>query len=302
MDRLVSPKTKRVLLVVLAVTLVALAGCNTGGDTTTVPNETLTDGDETTTAPQTTQTESETTDGPETTTTEIPESDIDPAVLASEHASQVAVADSLTTGQRFVVQQNRNGSTTVYDSRVASYLDFENSTGLQNSGELSQSSQGSQSRSVDFYTAGNETFARLNTSMTQEAQYFYGTEPYEDTQLSPVDFANASTRTAYDDLNVSLQLQGETEFDNETVHEYTATGQDRILNLVGIDRSAVQVDRINATFLVTDDGLITSTEIQATGVTANGVPFDMAFQRTVTDVNATTVEEPAWTSDVNTTG
>ncbi|QSG11759.1 hypothetical protein HSBGL_1337 [Halapricum desulfuricans] len=91
MDRLLSPKTRQIVLVVLAVSLVALAGCTTGGDT--APTETTT-GDELTDTP---------TDEPtDTQTDEPPESDIDPGELADSHAALLEDADSVTAGQRVV--------------------------------------------------------------------------------------------------------------------------------------------------------------------------------------------------------
>ncbi|MEF8826330.1 MAG: hypothetical protein V5A34_07025 [Halapricum sp.] len=296
MDRLVSPKTKQVLLVVLAVALVALAGCNTGGDTTTTsPDETLTDGNETLT------TDTETT---EPTTTEPPESDIDPDVLASEHAAQVAAADSLTAGRTISVRSVSDGNLSTQYTEYVGYYNFQDSVGFENASETYSGAQGAFRSSSEVYTNGNETFQKVNSTRYPEAQYFYGQEPYnESAPPTPVNFENTGWVSIYESLNGSFQSQGTTEYQGQTVEEYTADGQASLPVLSeDLSGSFSEMDSLNATILVTEDGLVTYLGVQASGTGPDGSDLSFGYQFTVTDVNATTVEEPAWTDQVNATG
>ncbi|MEF8826716.1 MAG: hypothetical protein V5A27_10330 [Halapricum sp.] len=306
MDRLVSPKTKQVLLVVLAVALVALAGCNTGGDTTTSPGETLTDGNETLTTDTETTTEPTTTEPTTTepTTTEPTESDIDPDVLASEHAAQVEAADSLAAGRTISVRSVSDGNLSTQYTEYLGYYNFQDSVGFENATETYSGVQGAFRSSSEVYTNGSETFQKVNSTRYPEAQYFYGQEPYNESELpTPVDFENAGWVSIYESLNGSFQSQGTTEYRGQTVEEYTADGQASLPNLSeDLSASFSEIDSLNATILVTEDSLVTYLGIQASGTGTDGSDLSLGYQFTVTDVNATTVEEPAWTSSVNTTG
>jgi|GEM_PF-3242402 len=293
MDRLLSPKTKQVLLVLLAVGLVALAGCNTGGDGT--PSVTSTDGE-----PLNETTPGETTTPNETT----PQSDVDFDELAAGHEMQVESADSLTEGAQILEQYTVNGSPSVSTTEVVTYYDLAEQVGLETAAVSQSSSQGSLQQNSVKYTAGDETFQRTNSTQVQDAQYYYDQEPYNmSAQPTPVNFTSVGWTTLYDNMNASLLEDGTTEFQNETVQKYTASGRDRLPALSsGIGSSFSELETFNATMLVTDDGLITRTTIRASGTTVQGAELTLAYQYTVTDVDATTVEEPDWTDNVNTTG
>lgn len=296
MDRLLSPQTKRVVLVVLAVALVALAGCSTGGDTTPSETETTSElPDETTTDPADEPTTDE--------STSPPESDVDPGELAASHAGQIENASSVTAGQRVTQQQELDGNTSAVSQQVQGYYDFENSIGLEDSSQVQQSQLGSLSSSAQKYTAGNETFLRQNSSQLPEPQYAYDSEPYnESVPPTPVDFTSVGWGQLYETWNPSLQSQGETDFQGETVEEYRAEGQESLPYLSEtLGASFEEIDEINATVLVTDDGLITYTAIQASGTGSEGGDVTSTYEFTVTDLDETTVEEPAWLDQVNTT-
>ncbi|QSG06203.1 DUF7537 family lipoprotein [Halapricum desulfuricans] len=297
MDRLLSPKTKQIVLVVLAVSLVALAGCTTGGDTT--PTETPT-GEELTDEPTDTPTD-EPTDTP---TDEPPESDIDPDELADSHATLLEDADSVTAGRRVVQRQAADGNTTVLSQQVQGYYDFEESTGLQASSRIQRGQFGSFTSSAQAYTAGNETFLRQNSSQIEEPQYAYDSEPYnESTPPTPVSFTGVGWGQLYESWSPSLQSQGETDFQGETVEQYRAEGEESLPYLSeNVGASLGSLDEINATVLVTEDGLVTYTAIQVSGTGPNGGDVTSTYEFTVTDLNETTVEEPDWTGNVNTTG
>lgn len=293
MDRLFSARTKQIALVVLAVTLVALAGCSTGGN----------GGDGTPTANQTTPeptTEPTTTDEP----TSQPESDIDTDELAASHSAQIEAATSVTAGQQIQQQQVLDGNTSVGSQQVLGYYDLENSMGLVNTSQTSQSQLGSVSSSAQQYTAGNETFLRQNSSQLSEPQYSYDAEPYNMSQQpTPVNFTGVGWGQFYEAWDPALQSQGETEFQGETVEEYRAEGQDSLPYLSEtLGNSFQEIDTINATTLVTDDGLVTYTAIQVSGTGQQGGEIETTFQFTVTDLNETTVPEPTWLDQVNTTG
>jgi hypothetical protein len=297
MDRLFSARTKRIALVVLAVTLVALAGCSTGGN----------GGDGTPTANQTTP-EPTAEPTPEPTTTDEPspppESDIDPAELAASHTAQIEAATSVTAGQQVQQRQVLDGNTSVGSQQLLGYYDLENSIGLVNSSQTSQSQLGSVSSSAQQYTASNETFLRQNSTRLPEPQYSYDAEPYNMSQQpTPVNFTGIGWGQFYETWNPSLQSQGETEFQGETVEEYRAEGQNSLPYLSEtLGNSFQEIDTINATTLVTDDGLATYTVIQVSGTGTRGGEITTTFQFTVTGVNETTVPEPAWLEQVNTTG
>jgi len=288
MDRLLSPKTKQVLLVLLAVGLVALAGCNTGGDGT--PSVTSTDGEplnETTTPNDTT-----------------PQSDVDFDELAAGHEAQVESADSLTEGAQILEQYTVNGSPSVSTTEVVTYYDLAEQVGLETAAVSQSSSQGSLQQNSVKYTAGTETFQRTNSTQVQDAQYYYDQEPYNmSAQPTPINFTSVGWTNLYENMNASLLKDGTTEFRNETVQKYTASGRDRLPELSsGIGSSFSELETFNATMLVTDDGLITRTTIRASGTTLQGADLTLAYQYTVADLNATTVEKPDWTDTVNATG
>jgi hypothetical protein len=305
MDRLFSARTKRIALVVLAVTLVALAGCSTGGN----------GGDATPTANQTTPeptSEPTSTSTPEPTSTPTPEPtpepnltrDIDPGDLAESHTSVVDSASSLTVAQQTAFTQHLEGNTSLFSSSVSGQFNFEDSVGLQNFTEIQQSQLGRVGGTTEVYTDGNETFTRTNTTRTQQPQFNYGQEPYNGTnEPTPVNFTNVGWTGLYDSWNASLESQGETEFRNETVTEYRAEGTSDLPFLVSqLNDSYAEFDTVNATVLVTDDGLVTYTIIQMSGTDTNGGTLSATLQYSVTDPNTTTVPEPAWLDQVNTTG
>lgn len=297
MDTLFSARTKQIALVVLAVSLVALAGCSTGGN----------GGDGTPTMNQTTQ-EPTAEPTPEPTTTDEPtpppESDLDPAELAASHTAQIETATSVTAGQQIQQQQVLDGNTSAGSQQLLGYYDLENSIGLVNSSQTSQSQFGSISSSAQQYTAGNETFLRQNSTQLQAPQYFYDAEPYNMSQQpTPLNFSSVGWGQFYEAWNPSLQSQGETEFQGETVEEYHAEGQESLPYLSEtLSGSFQEIDAMNATVLVTDDGLATYTAIQVSGTGQRGGDITTTFQFTVTDVNETTVSEPNWLDQVNTTG
>ncbi|MCU4716493.1 DUF7537 family lipoprotein [Halapricum hydrolyticum] len=299
MDRLLSPQTKRIVLVVLAVALVALAGCSTG-DTT--PTETTDDYPltETTTDPA----DGTTTDPADETTTEPPASDVDPEELAANHAERIDAASSLTASQQVLVRQTTGGNTSVSDTQMVSYYDLADRVGLQTATKSVTAPQYATKQRTDKYTAGDETFLRANSSTSQQAEYYYDQQPYNySAPPTPVNFTSAGWTGLYENMNASLQEQGTTEFGNETVTRYTASGQASLPVLsAGAGSSFSELDQINATVLVTDDGLVTSTTVRASGTSVRGTDLAIAYQYTVTDLNETTVTEPAWTENVNATG
>lgn len=297
MERLFSARTKQIALVVLAVSLLALAGCSTGDDSsdgTPTVNQTV---PEPTSEPTP---EPTTTDDP----TPPPESDIDVDELAASHAAQIEAATSLTAGQQVQQRQVLDGNTSVGSQQSLGYYDLENSTGLVNSSQTSQSQLGSFSSSAQQYTAGNETFLRQNSTQLPAPQYSYDAEPYNMSQQpTPVNFTGVGWGQFYEAWNPSLQSQGETEFQGETVEEYRAEGQDSLPYLSEtLSGSFQEIDTINATTLVTDDGLVTYTAIQVSGTGTRGGEITSTFQFTVTDINSTTVPEPNWLDQVNQTG
>lgn len=302
MDQLLSAQTKRITLVVLAVALVALAGCSTGdstGDTPT-PNETLTDATDTPTPEPTI----EPTPTPEPTPEPDPVRDVDPDELASSHSSIVNASSSLTSGQQVVFEQQIDGNTSTLVSSVAAYYDFENRVGLQNNTEMIRGPGRTVGGTSETYTVGNETFSRTNTSRLSEPRFNYGKEPYnESTDPTPVGFVNVGWVTLYQDWNASLESQGETEFRGQTVTEYEAVGTGDLPVLTErLNDSFSEFETANATVYVTDDGLVTYTLVEVSGDATSGGSLSATLQYSVTDVNATTVEEPDWTDQVNTTG
>lgn len=267
MDRLLSPRTKRVALVVGVVALVALAGCTSGGsDDTTTP----------------------TTNG------------TDMGQLASDHAAQIDAAQSLTTSQEIVVQQAQN-DTTVTDTRQRiTYFDLENSLGLENYTRTYSSAQGEVVQSADTYTVNDETYLRSYDSRIGQTRYFYGQEPYNQSEPpSPLNFTSAGDVSFYEFMNASVEAQGTTEFQGESVQRYTANGTENLPNVTDLYSSSFgTIDGANATLLVTDDGLVRHMEIQLTGTSTGGQPLAVTIRLTASDIDSTTVQEPDWLSEV----
>lgn len=288
MNRLLSPKTKQVLLVLLAVGLVALAGCNTGGDGTS--SATPTDG-----GPL---------NGVTSTETSTPASDVNFDELVASHKTRVESAGSLTEGARILEQYTVNGSPSVSTTEVVTYYDLAEQVGLETAAVSQSSSQNSIQQNSVKYTAGTETFQRTNSTQVQDAQYFYDQQPYNmSAQPTPINFTSVGWTNLYDNMNASLLANGTTEFRNETVQKYTASGRNRLPALSsGVGSSFSELDTFNVTMLVTEDGVITRTTIRASGTTPRGDSLTLAYQYTVVDLNTTTVEKPGWTDNVNTTG
>jgi len=203
-----------------------------------------------------------------------------------------------------VFEQRLDGNTSVVASGVSGAYDLQASVGTETYEEVIQTQFQRMSRSTNVYTAGNETFLRQNTSQSSEPQYDYGQQPYnESTEPSPVTFENVGWVGVYQQWNASFESQGESEFGGQTVTEYRAEGvSDLPVIKQQLNSSYDKFETINATSYVADDGLVTYTIIEVNGTSTDGGILSTTLKYSVSDLNDTTVEEPDWIDQVNTTG
>lgn len=300
MARLLSRKGAHVLLVVLAVALVALAGCNTGGGGTTgtpsMSEAPHTNGTQTPTpTPATTETPSQTPSPP-------PAGSVNGSAIAADHVSKIQSAGTFTTNvnMTFVTVQNGSRSSIALDQTA--YLNLDDQVGLQSLSTKLQSPGYSSSATSHTYTAGNETFYRQNVSGSSVA-YRYGTAPYNASEPSPVNFSSASGETLFSGQGIYWLEQGQTTFQGETLTKYTADGLNSMPNISeSLGTSFKQVDSANATLLVADSGVVRRMTLSVSGVTNDGANATATVSFTVTDVGSTTVPTPDWLDQARQSG
>lgn len=297
MERVRSRKGLRVALVLLTVALVALAGCNTGGggsDTTTAPQSTP--------APETTDMPGETTDTPDgtpdQTPTETPTDDPDGVStesLTADHYDQIQSAGTFTSNVSVYFESVENGNTSTLSLVQLSQLNLDDQVGLQDVTSTITSPSFNTSSSGTTYTTGSETFVRVTSIGSNQSQYRYGQEPYNATDPVPINFSVAGGENLFESQETFWQDRGTTTFEGESVQRYTADGVNSMPNLSdALGASFSQIDNVNATLLVTDDGLIRHMNIHIEGQTEEGVTSSMIVTFTISDVGTTTVPTPDW--------
>lgn len=290
MDRLRSTNVTRVLLVVFAVALIALAGC-TGGGNGNAPDTTTTD-----TPPMTETTTTSSTPTP------TPTDGVNSSALVANHSAAIQSLDSFTGTQTIRFESTRNGSTSMIEADQRTHFDAQNGLGFSNFSQAIQTPQGTQSQIIQTYTSGNETFLRANSTTQTEPQFAYGQEPYNSSEPSPVSVESAGSVSTLSGVNGTFQSQGTTTYNGQTVTEYTASGEE---NLPGITatfgQSFTEIDSISATLYVNGDGVITYMDISISG-SSNDATTSLEATFTVEDIDATTVTEPSWLDQVNATG
>jgi len=288
----------RALLVVAVVAMAALAGCGLGGDgaatTTTAPEETTatTTAEETTTEATTEETTTEETTT-ETTTRDGGGNTGDlPSDAGERHSRALRNAGSFTVDQDL---SYANDTTSFLSSDITSELDLDAERGYQNG----SFGFGGFASVQSTYTDGDRTWQRQNSSFGG-VQYSAGTAPYGPSEPTPVNFTSVigeavNTTTG----NVTFSRTGTTTVDGVDATVYEADG-DQLIEELGFNASGgsffsnATVEGASATVGVDGDGIIRLTTFEVVLDSEQAGEVIISFEQRVSDVGATSVEEPDW--------
>lgn len=310
----------RIALIVLVVALVALAGCSSNGDGTTASP-----GDDTTDAPTTElQTTSEmgeptpeptdsATDTPTDTSTDTPTdspgSDVpfpwntEPVTgdgVAGDHATRLYESGSFTATLNATasgISQSGGSQNVTIGQRMR--IDIESRQAVARQTVTNIFGQNS-TLNTDRYTSGGETYQRSTSPFTSEAQYNYGTAPYTNSSAIPVNLTQASGAGFAVGVDVTWSEQGSATVDGVSTTRYTASGTESFGNIEGIVGTSVDtVESIEAEIYVDGDGIVRQMTYDVAGTDSDGNDVTLDVSYSISAVGSTSVQEPAWTSEVD---
>lgn len=223
--------------------------------------------------------------------------------LQSDHVGQLESAGSFTT---------------VVDLRLESGdrdARFEQTTAVNRTGDRArQSSRISAGGTVgelrsDSYTDGNVTYERLAFGTGDSATVRYrrgGTDDGSLGGVQPVNLSSATNANLAKEVAESINWTqtGVVDRDGETLTRYEATGRENFTDFrddtdlgslegLGANASEATIDSVNATLLVSPDGLVREFRFRLTGTT-DGKSIVMQFAVRTTDVGATDATPPDW--------
>lgn len=233
---------------------------------------------------------------------------LDGDALREDHTTTLESAESFRTTSN--VSVTADADPIVVNRTAAVDGDRARSTARLASGALDDGGL-----TVTSYTEGNTT-ARLVVIAGDSGElvrYDAAREPYDDGLLSvsPVD----RTRAAEGDLaetaveEVEWTQRGVERHDGTWVTRYEATGTENVSDLgtivgaavtdadlerTGLTADALDVDSVDATLLVSQDGVVREFSITVVATTDDGETVTMELTATTTGVDATPVHRPAW--------
>lgn len=285
----------RIALVVLVVALVALAGCSSDGGTTTSPGDTTTDAPTTETMEPTTTTTTEDGMNGGTTTTE----QMGPGGSVTDgFAEALEAAGSFTSEARINLQTTQQGQEVNVTIDQIMYVDITNEVGLMNQTISGLFGQGS-TILTESYTSGDETYQRSVSPFQEGPQYSYATEPYTNTSVTPVNFSQASGQQSYIDQGITWTNEGSTTYEGMQVTRYTAEGVENFPNLDTVTGQSIEsVDSVSAELLIDDNKIVRLLQWDISGTNEQGNDVSLSLTFEISNVGSTTVEEPAWTDEV----
>lgn len=271
---------RQVAVIVAVVAMVALAGCSSGGSTTTAPGTDTTSEPDTTTEPNAT-----------------PSVDVEPANVSESHAAALSAAGSFTSRVDITQEVVQDGNTTAISVDRRTAIDLEAGTGLR-----FQSSTGllgpNTTINTTSYTAGDTTYMRVTSPLQDEPRLLNASEPYSpNSNVQPVN-ASQARGEAYIGQNVTWSSNGTTTVDGTTVARFTASGAENLPDIAAsMSSSNLTVERLDAEMLVDSDGVVRRLTLDVSGTQANGNSVSSSIEYTVTEIGSTNVSEPGWVAD-----
>ncbi len=148
---------------------------------------------------------------------------------------------------------------------------------------------------METFHADGTTYQR--TGQGDDASYTVREAPFEED--ASFGFGGSSLYSA-GDLD-EVDYEGTETFDGVEVHRYEL--DERTPWLTGGERADADVEFTEFSYvvLVDEDGLVRSESWEATGTDEDGTEVTVEFSYTVTDVGSTTVEDPEWLDETETT-
>jgi|GEM_PF-3241618 hypothetical protein len=309
--------TRRGLLVVAAVLLVALAGCSgLSGDTTPTADETPTaNGTENaTTTPAPSPESSTPTPSPEGSTptdtapdqqtpTEDSESatdleangtgaDLDGEALDDATRTAVEDAGSYTYQSAvFTVSQSQRGRSITRQNTTAQ-VDLEAEQGLRVSNLTIASQRSSQEFSATVYTDGNTSYRQRITSQGTNYSTQEGTSNSTGA-IIPVNTSGFAPNLTFVTDGLVWEANGTTTVDGDTVTEYTLAGLEDQNSFTESPRATLT--GISGTLYVDDDDVVRQFSLTYEAESRAGTSTSQQQFR-LSELGSTTVEEPDWTS------
>lgn len=295
-------------MIVVVVAMVALAGCSSGGSTTTAPGTDAPDSSSTTVpgtdapngATTTSGTDGTTTDGSDsatttdgsdggTTTTSGPSNS-----LVADHAAALESAGSFTSEVNITQDIVQDGNKTTVQINQWTAIDTEANKGLRKQ-RFTGLFGGNMTINTSSYTSGDTTYMRAQSPF-QGTQYLNASAPYNESgQVQPVNVTQAGGET-YISQNITWSEAGTTTFKGVSVTKYTADGEASFPGLAESMGGNLTIESVNAQALVDDDGVVRHMTLHVSGTQQNGNSVTSTIELTTTEVGSTTVQEPSWIS------
>jgi len=221
-------------------------------------------------------------------------SDLDGQTITDTTSSAVEDAGSFTveTDSAFTATQGGEEQTSASSSSLR--VDLENDRGIRNQTQSFSTGNETQEQVSVVYTDGDTSYRKQTTQgettydqQEGPAQSFGGIQPVNTTAFS-------QNYTSIVD-GFSWEQDGSGEVDGVAVTEYSLTGE--------VDKDALNlgenatVEDASGTLYIDGDGVLRQADIAYTVTTEEGTSSIDATTK-LTDVGSTTVEEPAWLSEV----
>ena len=214
----------------------------------------------------------------------------DPARAADQHAAALADQDSYALALNTTTPSSGTQASVTAVQRA-------NISSQQAYNELNISTQTGQIVTESYYNESTG-YTRTNSSLASEAgpQYNVSRQPFRVTYNSTV--------TTFQGFlgNASYGAAQSVERDGETLIRYEATeltDPAAFLNMPLSDITAENVSEFNASVFVDQNGVIRSLSYSAT-YTTEGTTTTTTLDLRITDLNATTVNEPEWLAEAKT--
>jgi hypothetical protein len=212
--------------------------------------------------------------------------------VTADHTEALRNAGSFTSSLNITSTTTQNGT----DSTTGIELDVM----IDQGGDRGYINQTIGSRLGDInaesYTAGEETFQRSSSPFG--TQYFYGTEPYADSNVTPVNVTSAGVggeQLLFGAGNLTWTEEGSDTRDGVDVTHYSVSDADAIEQAGGqLAPNATSIDSVSVDAYVDGDGIVREMSWSFSGIDQNGNEFDFESTYRTTDVGSTTVEEPGW--------
>lgn len=236
--------------------------------------------------------------------------DLNGSLLSSDHLAGLEDAESFSSRSTLVVDSKEHTVEVNHTAAVDSSSDR-----LLRSSQYNSDIVEGEGLVVTSYTNGSLTHRQVKIDAGQQTVSRYDTArgPYDNRPLAiqPVDVSEAAhadlVTSVADDVNWTMV--GVERYDNSWVTRYEARGAKNFSTVdttmlaegesTATDRARLpetldlDIQAINATLLVSPDGVVRLVKIQATGISA-GHPVELKLTMSTDDIGNTRVEAPPW--------